>query len=253
MRASSDRMCEDNQKRSGRFRRSRYPDKVPAALPVRLGKALHLFSRAETPEGAHGPQFTHTLSLRMLFAPLADPRTHEALTWGCGSGNFSCLNSSGTPLRPHSQQGEDVALISNLFCDVCREQRIYLEIGALDGAMYSNTLALENGYNWGGLLIEGLPANARSLIANRGKSGRNVIFNEGICSGTGTVNFTNNPHVGTAGVPELMSKEYLKSWGRRFRHGTVVVPCRPLSKLLQLAGIQKIDFFSLDVEGAELQ
>ena len=76
---------------------------------------------------------------------------------------------------------------------------------------------------------------------------------QAICATPGIVNFTNNPNAGTAGVPDLMSKEYLLSWGKRFRAGNIAVPCRPISTLINLAGLQSIDFFSLDVEGAELQ
>jgi len=35
--------------------------------------------------------------------------------------------------------------------------------------------------------------------------------------------------------------------------GTVDVPCRPISAILHEAGVTHIDFFSLDVEGAELK
>jgi FkbM family methyltransferase len=78
------------------------------------------------------------------------------------------------------------------------------------------------------------------------------LWCQAICPVPGTVNFTNNPSIGTAGVRESMSDGYIKSWGRRFRRGDVVVPCRPISALIRLAGISTIDFFSLDVEGAEL-
>jgi len=176
------------------------------------------------------------------------------LSWSCGGSQATnCAAAAAVShVRPYSQQGEDVSLVRNVFCDVCRHQRTYLELGALDGKKYSNTFYLELAYGWGGLLIEGLPQNAQKLIAHRGKSGRNVIFNEAICSTTGTVNFTNNPNMGTAGVMETMSESYLRSWSKRFTHGMVSVPCRPLGALVQLAGIREIDFFSLDVEGAEL-
>ena len=175
-----------------------------------------------------------------------------SLTWGCGVDKTNCKELPAPPRGYFSQQKEDLGLVGNVFCDTCMHQRTYLEIGALDGFKYSNTLYLEKFFNWGGLLIEGHPHNAQNLIANRGKSGRNVIFNEAICRTPGTVNFTNNPGSGTAGVMETMDAEYMKKWSKRFRHGFVTVPCRPLSDLVRLAGIQEIDFFSLDVEGAEL-
>ena len=181
----------------------------------------------------------------------------QTWTWGCGGVERTDCNASmilrhGWSNRK-SQQGEDLGLLSSVFCDTCYRQRTYLELGALDGKKYSNTYLLENYYNWGGLLIEGMPENAKGLIANRGKSGRNVIFNDAICPTVGTVNFTNYAAGGTAGVPELMTKQYIQKWGKRWQKGgTVAVPCRPLAELVHLAGITEIDFFSLDVEGAEL-
>ena len=52
-----------------------------------------------------------------------------------------------------------------LFCERCTPHRTdltYLELGALDGKLYSNTLLLEQ-RSWSGLLIEGVPANAEKL------------------------------------------------------------------------------------------
>ena len=193
----------------------------------------------------------HALIMHVLVQASSGEASEIPLTWSCGAANKT--NCSARPgAISHSQVGEDMSLVQHVFCDVCTQQRTYLEIGALDGLKYSNTLMLERGYNWGGLLIEGLPQNAQALIAHRRKSGRNVIFNEAICSSTGTVNFTDHPNSGTAGVPELMSETYLKSWGKRFKAGWITVPCRPISELIRLAGIRDIDFFSLDVEGAEL-
>jgi hypothetical protein len=106
----------------------------------------------------------------------ASPPSATGLTWKCGLGGASNCTAGRT--RSLSQQGEERSLIHSVFCDVCTDRRTYLEIGALDGLKYSNTYVLEHEYNWRGLLIEGLPQNAQGLIANRGRSGRNVIFNE---------------------------------------------------------------------------
>lgn len=51
---------------------------------------------------------------------------------------------------------------------------------------------------------------------------------------------------------DIAEARFLQKW-----HGenisTISVPCGPLSKYLGLVGVFKIDLFSLDVEGAELQ
>ena len=81
--------------------------------------------------------------------PAPDPATLER-----SASSTTCWSTQST------RRAEDISLVQHVFCDVCPKQRTYLEIGALDGLKYSNTVLLERGYNWGGLLIEGLPQNA---------------------------------------------------------------------------------------------
>ena len=155
--------------------------------------------------------------------------------------------------RGFSQFGEDKMLQQNFFCDNCSGRK-YVEIGALDGVKYSNTFLLERQYRWSGVLIEGHPENAAKLFRARGASGHNIIFNEAICPKPTTMTFSGPSEIGTAGILDFMDEKYLRRWGHRFRHAkNHSVPCRPLATLLHLAGIQQIDFFSLDVEGAEYE
>ena len=190
---------------------------------------------------------------------------------------------SGTPVCPYinpardkrSQMGEDIFVRKEFFCDVCPPahlvrpvrssgsleagQRSYVEIGALDGLKYSNTFMLEHALGFGGVLIEGHPINAKKLARYRGvgglfqwgQRGRNHIVREAVCSGRGTLTYTGLPGLGTAGGIEQMSTGYKAAWKSRFKHN-YTVPCRPIGEMIQGAGLKHIDFFSLDVEGAEL-
>ena len=190
---------------------------------------------------------------------------------------------SGAPLCPYinpardtrSQMGEDLLVRKEFFCDKCPPaqrvrpvpssgsleagQRSYVEIGALDGLKYSNTLMLEHALGFGGVLIEGHPINAKKLARYRGvgglfqwdRRGRNHIVREAVCSGRGTLTYTGLPGLGTAGGIEQMSMGYKAAWKSRFRHN-FTVPCRPIGEMIREAGLKHIDFFSLDVEGAEL-
>ena len=170
-----------------------------------------------------------------------------ALRWGC----HKAMCTNATTARGFSQFGEDKMMFQSFFCDTC-PGRTYVEIGALDGVKYSNTLFLERNFNWHGVLVEGHPENAAKLFHMRGKSGKNIIFNEAICSHANIIPFSGPSGLGTAGVMYDMDESYLRSWGHRFRNTrNYTVPCRPLTALLKLAGIRKIDVFSLDVEGAE--
>ena len=76
------------------------------------------------------------------------------------------------PGDPVSQSLEDRYLYTKLFRALGPSivGRTYIEIGALDGRTYSNTLALEREFDWRGLLIEGHPANS-VLLRGRGGGG----------------------------------------------------------------------------------
>merc|ERR1719161_2669794 len=50
-----------------------------------------------------------------------------------------------------------------------------------------------------------------------------------------------------------MDDTYKKHWGNRLKKGSYQVPCRPISEMIEKAGIQEIHAFFLDVEGAEVK
>ena len=55
---------------------------------------------------------------------------------------------------------------------------------------------------------------------------------------------------------EFMSEKFRKSWYGTtdiMPQGAEAVPCVALGSILQTFGISHVDFFSLDVEGAELE
>ena len=166
-----------------------------------------------------------------------------------------------------SQKELDLWLHRTFFCEAAPGQkgRTYVEMGATNGVLASNTLFFQQHLGWSGLLIEGHPVNAARLMHSKRANGRNVLVHEAVCVKPGTVLFSGPPNKGTAGVMSTMSPRYLKSWGKRFsaetargqqdkdrRTANYTVPCRPMSQLLQLAGLGHVDLFVLDVEGAEL-
>eukprot|EP00040_Diaphanoeca_grandis_P022503 m.120945 g.120945 ORF g.120945 m.120945 type:complete len:386 (-) comp28844_c0_seq1:9-1166(-) len=112
-------------------------------------------------------------------------------------------------------------------------RRLFVEIGGNDGIHASNTLFLERCLEWRGILIEAHPLNAKRLHSNRPSS---VTVETAACSKPSFVNFsvtaTPGSHIGSEGV---------------------LVPCIPLGDLFAAIGVTAIDFFSLDVEGYELQ
>lgn len=158
-----------------------------------------------------------------------------------------------------SQQAEDNTLFTKYFCGVVNGT--YLELGALDGWTYSNTYAFEYGAGWRGLLIEASPASFAGLIHNRAD---NICMNAAVCDQFQTVHYAleghppdGTRHPATGGILEFMSDEFLRSWHPKAKDYTAAeapaIPCYPLGALLQLSGLRHFQFFSLDVEGGELQ
>jgi len=113
-----------------------------------------------------------------------------------------------------SQFQEDVLLLPYLLAlaGMPGAAGTFVELGAVDGLKYSNTLLLERCFGWRGLLVEGNPASYAALRRNvqRGaRSARTRAAHSAVCAGRGVVNFTAGGNE-MAGQPELMGAAYLK-------------------------------------------
>lgn len=146
--------------------------------------------------------------------------------------------------RFYAQAGED-ALLAAIFEG--QETGTCLEIGALDGIRDSVTLHFEE-RGWDCLLIEANPelaAQARSLRRGR-------VF---ACAAGATF--------GTTELVVARGADYLSTTKPTERHisrilqdGAMIerikVPMIPVDEALQETGVSRLDFASIDVEGAEL-
>jgi FkbM family methyltransferase len=138
----------------------------------------------------------------------------------------------------------------------------YVEIGANDGISQSNSLYFERKKNWSGILVEPDKHNFRLLTRNRKK--RNKFFNCACVSFDFKENFIKfiysnlmsvtindksefdkvNTHA-LSGMQFLAKDEIIK---------TYLVPAMNLESILEKANAPSLmDFFSLDVEGHELE
>ena len=132
----------------------------------------------------------------------------------------------------------------------------FLEIGGGDGLHESNTMFLEACLGWRGILVEPNPRLASAMCLNRPRA---VSVSTGVCSPPATSMafdvFYKQKGAGMeerwtmAGSPEYLNPEIRSFHNRSIRTKHMRVPCSPLSLLLR--GIRHIDYFSLDVEGAE--
>ena len=101
---------------------------------------------------------------RVYVAPMRPP---EVGGGGGGGGGHARTDVSCATLASHSQWGEDQALLPLLLAASSGRPGRFVELGALDGLTFSNTLMLEDCFNFTGLLIEANPANYALARRNR--------------------------------------------------------------------------------------
>uniref|UniRef100_A0A7S2PPM3 Methyltransferase FkbM domain-containing protein n=1 Tax=Skeletonema marinoi TaxID=267567 RepID=A0A7S2PPM3_9STRA len=148
-----------------------------------------------------------------------------------------------------SQSREDRAL-EKWFKDICHGT--YMEIGGLDGVTFSNTYVYNKGLNWSGVLVEASPMNYQQLVRNRPNEIANV--HAGVCEKEMDLHWVQSgPAVG--GFQEFAHPDFQKMWWSEDDiKNAQVIKCHTLEQIL----LDKVgpgfyfDFFSLDVEGAEL-
>ncbi|XP_013394563.1 protein Star [Lingula anatina] len=129
----------------------------------------------------------------------------------------------------------------------------FVECGGYNGLTSSNTYYLEKEKNWTGLLIEAVPHFYKQLCKNRPNTHR-----INACLSTNNkaekAFFKNSMDIeGIGGLAEHMSGVQLRyRGGARKNAPTIEVQCFPFYSIMLTLGITDIDYFSLDVEGAEL-
>jgi FkbM family methyltransferase len=157
----------------------------------------------------------------------------------------------------HSLNKLDEAL-SNL---LPHKNGYYVEIGANDGISQSNSLYFERKKNWSGILVEPDKDNFRRLTRNRKK--RNKFFNCACVSFEFKENFIEFIYSNLMSITLNDKSEFDKVnthalSGMRFLAKdemikTYLVPAINLESILEKADAPTLmDFFSLDVEGHEL-
>ena len=168
-----------------------------------------------------------------------------------------CDELNPTNLRFYSQSNEDKAIFETFFINKDGPTLCYgtfVEIGALDGRLFSNTLFFEKYLNWSGVLIEGNPERTSALNRNR----PNTKNFGGLCAcpeGQKEVKFVmdKNSNKGQAvgGVFDSMSADHFQKFFKLKESKFVKVPCKPMGPILKDAAVQTIDVFFIDVEGGE--
>lgn len=145
---------------------------------------------------------------------------------------------------------------------------IALELGGLDGVLWSETRVLEQAMDMRRVVIDGNPAHRPRRL----KLAADAIGVEAaVCNRSSVLHFVvSGP---TSGLAELMPDEELRkvfpsvhraredvggNWGRvdwshiHLRSKPLRVVCLPLRAILNYIGLSHINLFVLDVEGSEL-
>lgn len=150
----------------------------------------------------------------------------------------------------HSQVGQDRFVFERYFAD--RRPGRFLDIGAYDGAEYSNTLFFEEELGWQGICIEPLPDVFARLKVNR----KSICLNCCIADYDGEGEFLDVAGAGDARMfsglidaydPRHMARIGMFSQGGR----NLQLPVRRLSPILDEYGFSEIDYCSIDTEGSE--
>ena len=139
----------------------------------------------------------------------------------------------------YSQQHEDKYIIQYILKDKI-DDGVFLELGACDGLLYSNTKMLEDHFGFKGILIEPLPDFYNKLKQNRPSA---ETYNYVISNlDEEYINFSG--HNAEAGISDLLTENNMSSYK---------LPNKKMKDLLVESQFKYIDIFILDVEGAELE
>ena len=150
--------------------------------------------------------------------------------------------------------GEDQKLMK-WFGSLCSGS--YIEMGALDGKLFSNSYIFNNISNWHGVLIELSSDSYDQLVMNR--PNEDTLINAGVCSKSETLHYVipnGKYNAAIGGIYEYTASTFRKKWWGDISltdPQVKEIECNTLDKLLleYIPNRTYWDFFSLDVEGAE--
>lgn len=159
---------------------------------------------------------------------------------------------SDIPQALYKSQSEEDKELMKWFGKLCKGS--YIEMGGLDGVVYSNSHVFNKALQWKGILVEIVPSNFEKLTVNR--PNEIATINAGVCDAPQTLHYHDGGAYGqVAGIYEFSSPSFRKQyWGDASVEGMKEIKCDTLDNLLGVscANHTFFDFFSLDVEGAEL-
>ena len=152
----------------------------------------------------------------------------------------------------YSQCKEDEFLNLKFFKN--KQNGKYIELGALDGKLYSNTKFFEDSLNWNGNLIEPHPNKFELLKTNRPN---NFCFNNLISNSSEELKFRYfvDNIAAVSGVENTLSEHHFNTyfnstseWISKQPQNEIFIKPKTLTDVVRETNITHIDFMSLDVE-----
>ena len=173
---------------------------------------------------------------------------------------FTPAASEASCQESQSQDKEETTL-SDHFGWNSKRGGVYVEIGALDGYQGSNTLMLHTCLDWTGVLVEGFKHNYDKLeqTLRKYRPTGAAAFYGAVCAPPQTSLTFSYRSSGSgdaaAGVMDFMAESFKSKFGYAGRgpqdSRSIETPCKPMADYL--VDVPHVDFFSLDVEGSELE
>lgn len=153
------------------------------------------------------------------------------------------FNINSNEVKFYSQQDEDKYIIQYLLKKKINDGT-YLEIGACDGLLYSNTKTLEEYFGFTGILIEPQPTFFNNLQKNRSIK-NNELYNCAVSdSDEKYINFIGNNAEG--GILSNINTNLNK-----YNWDSYKVLNKKMKDILHNSKFDYIDFMIIDVEGSE--
>ena len=147
----------------------------------------------------------------------------------------------------YSEHGQDQWLAENVFKD--QHGGTFVEFGAIDGLITSNTLHFGRHKHWRGLLIEANPFEFAKIAKNRPDC---VALNAAIADVSGFKDFAVCGVTGWSGLVEHLGDKNLQRMRATGEEPEIIkVRCMPLKDALSEFGMNRVDYMSIDIEGAE--
>lgn len=153
-------------------------------------------------------------------------------------------------MKTYSQYGQDKYIYKTFFETVI--DGVFVDVGAEDGERFSNTKMFED-VGWTGLCIEPRPQAYENVIKVRNCLAENCAISDE----EGEFEFLsiNEYGKGLSGLVDKYPPEHIQRIRREVQYtkdNLIKVRCRQLKDVLSEHKIKKINYLSIDVEGAEL-